>query len=314
MARTARYPALQVLNNDGEPIARPTPTEAEAFQLFSMMSDPVIVARLDYTVVFMNRAATRLLEATSEEATRMNLHGIFSDHVRCHHASISGAMIKDNGRIKAMRVEVIGIRGQKTPCLMSVDRVCLGGCRYFMATFKDNTEVEKLTFSDPLTGVYNRRHLDQLIQSLYSQLSRGQLPTLSVLFLDVDLFGEFNKRHGHRFGDTVLRAVADCMKESVRVGDAVCRYGGEEFCILLPGADRQGAVAFAERLRSRIAAIRLTHHKTLETVGVTASIGVSTHEAGQVGTADQLVEEANHACLTAKRRGRDQVVGFDDIG
>jgi diguanylate cyclase (GGDEF)-like protein/PAS domain S-box-containing protein len=279
------------------------------------MSDAVILAEISSgQLVHANIAATDILEVGKSEICSLNLFSLFHDCFRSHHQSLEMAMIKNHGRVSNMRAEIAGYHGKKTPVLLTVDLVYdENRHEMFLVTIKDNTEAEQLTYSNALTGVYNRRYFDFRSQEEYSRLVRGQPEFLSMLFLDIDYFKQFNSDYGHRFGDTVLRAVAQVMKDSARLSDVVCRYGGEEFVIILTGTNANGALVFADRLRRRIASLRVLNQGTDTKHGVTVTIGVSTQRTGHVGTAEQLTGEANDAMLEAKRRGRNQVLSFDNM-
>ena len=115
------------------------------------------------------------------------------------------------------------------------------------------TEAQRLAIEDPLTGLYNRRGLFTISQREISRAMRFKRP-LSLLFIDIDHFKEFNDRYSYEIGDSVLQIIARCLQENVRDVDLVSRYGGEEFVILLPEMGRADALNAAERLRETIAA------------------------------------------------------------
>ncbi len=220
--------------------------------------------------------------------------------------------LKENGTVRNHRIVFKGSRGRITHTLFSLDYIRdLGGkATGLIATIKDNSEVEKLTQVDPLTGLYNRRYFDVKICEVHGLIQRGHYESgsASVVFLDVDHFGEFNKKFGHQIGDEVLKTVAETLRREVRVIDTVARYGGEEFVIILPSVDRMGAAVFAERLRKAIAQTKVptaTHGE----LSVTASIGIATHYDG-CGSVETFIEQANLAMLEAKCRGRNQVHAF----
>jgi diguanylate cyclase (GGDEF)-like protein len=152
-----------------------------------------------------------------------------------------------------------------------------------------------LALRDPLTGLANRRRLDH-------DLTTAAVAEAEVAFLmvDIDHFKAFNDRHGHQRGDDLLRLVAEALAQAVRTGDVVYRYGGEEFCVLLPGTDTATATVVAERLRESVAE---ASHSFGEPV--TVSVGV----ASQVAPVEPalLVERADAALYDAKRSGRDQI-------
>jgi len=180
--------------------------------------------------------------------------------------------------------------------------------------------LEELAASDPLTSLFNRRAFDDRLHLEMERAARGDQP-LSCLVIDIDWFKGINDRYGHQAGDDVLRQVAKIMLEGRGERDAQCRYGGEEFVWLLPGADREYAVQRGEWLRR---AVEETEIPTAEgTFCVTISVGASTYQFRDHGrlSAASLLDCADAALLDAKKQGKNRVVfreplveGPDDIG
>jgi diguanylate cyclase (GGDEF)-like protein len=163
-------------------------------------------------------------------------------------------------------------------------------------------ELEMMTRTDQLTGVYNRRHLDVALEAELARARREEAP-LGVLMMDLDHFKAFNDRFGHLEGDAQLRAVADLLRAQLRPTDTVARYGGEEFTVLLPGSPREESVRIAERLRQQLRELRGGSAQ----VATTGSFGLATWpDDGE--TANELIGAADAALYEAKRSGRDRVV------
>jgi diguanylate cyclase (GGDEF)-like protein len=162
---------------------------------------------------------------------------------------------------------------------------------------------------DPLTGVFNRRHLDQVLETEFQAASAGH-GSLSVAFVDLDQFKAVNDTYGHAAGDTVLIETAKQLLSAVRDTDCVARYGGEEFVIILPGLGARDAQTVCERVLNRL---RSTPHRLATgTITVTASLGLATCTAGgPYSTATQLIEAADRSVYVAKRAGRDRLVCHD---
>jgi diguanylate cyclase (GGDEF)-like protein len=160
-------------------------------------------------------------------------------------------------------------------------------------------QIEKLARTDPLTGLANRRHFDELFERERGRASRLHNPICAIT-VDLDHFKRVNDQYGHAAGDHVLTAVADCFRRHLRPYDVVARFGGEEFVILVPGASLEQAVQIAERLRLAIRAIVLP-----ELPPVSASFGVAAFEAGE--PAESLLGRADAALYRAKHNGRDRV-------
>jgi diguanylate cyclase (GGDEF)-like protein len=157
---------------------------------------------------------------------------------------------------------------------------------------------------DPLTELFNRRYFRQRLEEEYQRARRYELP-LSLLLLDLDDFKTVNDRFGHPAGDLVLRSVADVLRRNVRAFDVCCRYGGEEFVIVLPGGDSGDALSTANRVRQAIEAHRISVRANQPPVGVTASIGSVTLKRGD--SVDDMITEADAALYEAKRAGKNQI-------
>jgi diguanylate cyclase (GGDEF)-like protein len=165
-------------------------------------------------------------------------------------------------------------------------------------------EVKSLAIRDGLTGLYNNRHFREVLGHQV-ELSRRYGWPLSLLFLDIDNFKSINDTWGHPEGDLVLKALADFVQSHVRLADVLCRYGGEEFVVLLPQTSWKQAYHMAERLREGIAAtpISLSHGD----IHITVSIGMSCltpHLSGE-----DLVKAADAALYQAKQAGKNRVCG-----
>lgn len=169
-------------------------------------------------------------------------------------------------------------------------------------------ELEAIAITDSLTGLYNRRYMDAQLKMALSYARRRHMP-LGIAIVDVDLFKSINDEHGHQRGDQVLKGVATAVQGVLRDEDLACRYGGEEFMLILPSTNLPGAAACAERLRS------LVESKGLCGLKVTVSIGVASTEAHADLTAEELIERAEKALYAAKLHGRNVVISeADDIG
>lgn len=167
--------------------------------------------------------------------------------------------------------------------------------------------LEQLSRSDPLTSLLNRRAFEE---RLYFEMEQAKTPgkPLSCLMCDIDWFKDINDRYGHQVGDDVLQQVARTLLYLRRAQDAVCRYGGEEFVWLMPGADRAAATDLAGSLRTTIADAEIPTGTA--SFHISISIGVSTYVLEHYGIvpAGLLVEKADRALLQAKEQGRNRVV------
>jgi diguanylate cyclase (GGDEF)-like protein len=168
--------------------------------------------------------------------------------------------------------------------------------------------LSKLAAFDDLTGAYNRR---SMFHHLEAELGRCQryARAISVLMIDVDHFKRINDVHGHRAGDLALAWVAGVLNEQLRSMDFLCRYGGEEFCAILPETGFKGALRAGERLRVALEAESFVYEGT--PIPITASIGAATWDASSSKEVPDLLARADTALLEAKRLGRNQVRGDD---
>ncbi len=167
-----------------------------------------------------------------------------------------------------------------------------------------NKELETISVTDSLTGLYNRKHL---METLAHEVTRGQRydHSLSVLMIDIDHFKKYNDTFGHLAGDRLLAKMARIFKESIRSIDYVARYGGEEFVVMLPETGSREAISAAERIRTRV--VGETMIDSDETHSTTISIGVAGFpENGD--TLESVVASADEALYQAKRGGRNRVV------
>lgn len=162
-----------------------------------------------------------------------------------------------------------------------------------------------MALTDSLTGVFNRRYVNAHLPRLLVRSGESQKPVAALLF-DIDHFKAVNDTHGHAVGDEVLKEVADRASRNLRNFDLVARLGGEEFVVIMPDTDMEGARAAAERLRERIAQDRFPISEAPHSIDVTVSVGVAIADsAGE--TAEELLKRADDALYAAKRAGRNRV-------
>lgn len=190
-----------------------------------------------------------------------------------------------------------------------------------------NAKLERLARADGLTGVPNRRSLDEYLERTWFASAREGRP-VALLMVDIDFFKPFNDTYGHLAGDDCLRAVAKVLsKASRRPADMAARFGGEEFAVVLPETDLAGALVIAEEIRSEVEALELEHASSSVSGHLTVSVGVASmvpgnghgsgagngqyREPGKFAAAKGLIEAADSALYRAKSGGRNRVVASE---
>lgn len=163
----------------------------------------------------------------------------------------------------------------------------------------------ELALTDPLTGLYNRRYMERHLETLAERAGQSRRP-FSLVMLDIDHFKPINDTYGHDAGDEVLREFALRIQHNLRGIDLACRFGGEEFVIVMPDADIKTAQAVGERLRAYVASAPFLVSNGSKKLDVTISVGVSTRLDGD--RPEQILKRADEALYRAKRSGRNRVV------
>ena len=169
-------------------------------------------------------------------------------------------------------------------------------------------KVEAISRIDGLTGVFNRRFFEEILQQEWDEAITRALP-ISVILVDIDRFKQYNDHKGHQMGDECLRKVAKNLAGMLmRKYDRVARYGGEEFVILLPDTDEDSTEKIAERIRLGIIELAIPHPDSDVSEFITISAGCATAREGRIKTAKELIERADRALYQAKREGRNRVI------
>ena len=170
-----------------------------------------------------------------------------------------------------------------------------------------NAQLEALCRIDGLTGIANRRHMDERLDVECARAMRDH-SALSIILLDIDHFKKFNDRYGHPAGDACLVAVANCTAERIlRPADLIARYGGEEFLVVLPDTDIKGATAIAEKIRAAVAEIDLAIESDGQKAKLSVSLGVASCYPRDKNVALPLILAADQALYRAKSGGRNRL-------
>lgn len=207
-----------------------------------------------------------------------------------------------------------GRRINKRVRLKNGDRIFLGAsCLVYSIRTEEEIRSDirliSLATTDALTGLMNRGWMAVQYEKEFERATRYKRP-MSLIILDLDDFKKVNDTYGHAAGDEVLRRVGACLSAQSRVHDLPGRYGGEEFALLLPETPLQGALVIAERLRRSIATLAIEFDSA--TLHITASLGVASVEEGDDRSLKQLMQRADQALYSAKRRGKNRVVSAHD--
>ena len=171
------------------------------------------------------------------------------------------------------------------------------------------TQFQLLSITDPLTGLLNRRYLEERLSEELERTKRTHSP-MSFMMVDIDDFKHYNDLNGHQAGDLALELTAQCLKSALRSADVASRYGGEEFSILLPQTGLSEALIIGERIRRRVERMQFPQGKTQPQGAVTVSIGISSYGPG-LDTAASIIYAADQALYLAKSRGKNCVNAFD---
>jgi diguanylate cyclase (GGDEF)-like protein len=169
-------------------------------------------------------------------------------------------------------------------------------------------ELRELALHDPLTGLYNRHYLNETLPREFIRLEREGAP-LSIIMADIDHFKSVNDNFGHLAGDQALVEIASVLKRCTRGSDIICRYGGEEFLLAMPGANLDLGAKRAEEIRLECAKIAIIHHD--KKLSLTLSFGVAAYPMhGE--RAELVINDADRALYLAKNRGRNRVVVWEE--
>ena len=170
-----------------------------------------------------------------------------------------------------------------------------------------NAQLQQLSSTDRLTGLYNRGHWEESLKVAYARHQRYGNAT-SLVMLDIDHFKRVNDTYGHQAGDKVIEEVSRLIREHVRETDVAGRYGGEEFGVVLSDTDKTGAQVFAERLREAIEGLEVLHND--QSIRFTISLGVADLSQPSINHAD-LIARADHALFASKNAGRNRVTVYE---
>ena len=184
------------------------------------------------------------------------------------------------------------------------------GWKHQIALLKRAKEdLERQATTDGLTGLFNRRFFQRALDTEVARSNRTEQP-FSLMLVDVDHFKRINDSFGHPAGDAALKAIAQTLQDSIRRSDTACRFGGEEFALIMPGTSNESAFQVAERIRKRIS--RLVLPQLPKEAHLTVSIGIRQIPRGDLSDPQQIIAEADEALYAAKRNGRNRTEVFEN--
>ncbi len=214
-----------------------------------------------------------------------------------HHESVKGSVLRKSARI----IDWVG--GKKAHLEYAIDVTETRRMEQNIARMA--AEIEKVYY-DPLTGIYNRRYFEEQITRHLSLLSRAS-GTLSIMMVDIDFFKNYNDTYGHMQGDECLKTVAEAIKGCTqRDDDFVTRYGGEEFVVVLPNTDENGARILAGKILKAVRSRGMPHEKSSISDCVTVSVGVVTGRVKYPHTRDDYLRTADEMLYESKSSGRNR--------
>jgi diguanylate cyclase (GGDEF)-like protein/PAS domain S-box-containing protein len=282
-------------------------SEANLRALVDFSPVAMVLTRLaDSTVLMANRRAASMFDVP--------LHEIVGRHAPQHWVSLTERNrylehIMRHGRIDGFEAQMVTSKGRQLWASLSGQRLRYAGDDTLLAAIVDITAQRQVredllaqATHDPLTGVFNRRQLEEVLRKELERAARHARP-LSVAMMDADHFKNINDTYGHQTGDEVLRAISDRCRKTLRSNDVFGRYGGEEFVVVFPETNIEEAGAVAERLRVAVAENPIQVGDNA--LGVTVSIGLAAYAPGQ--DIDKLFQRADSALYVAKQDGRNLV-------
>lgn len=249
-----------------------------------------------------------------ESALRNNLASLLSQTLHKSPFPLYANSIDAAKRIRmqqAVHVMPLEVGGLPRHCMVQISDVSAAVARERKLR-EMAVELESQTFVDGLTGIANRRRFDLHLEDEFRRAKRNAAP-ISLIMIDVDCFKDYNDNYGHQLGDECLIRIATALSSVLhRSRDLVSRYGGEEFAVILPETNVEGALQVAESMRNEVAALALEHAYSRVAAHVTASVGVATLVPEHAAKTANLIHSADRALYQAKRAGRNCVIVYGD--
>lgn len=277
--------------------------------------DGIITVDQNQRIKMMNEAARDVFGIAGDNVVGWHISRIIPERFRDNHARYFDSFRTSPVKVRPMqsRVPIFGLRtdGSEFEAEVTISRIKVGDATEMTAVVRDISERTKLieqlrlaATQDPLTGIFNRRHGMAVLTSEINRCKRFGHEMTLVMF-DLDRFKEINDNYGHACGDSVLISVVAAVSKTLRDADTLCRWGGEEFLVVLPETMLDDAIHWAERARDALATT-VTACVGEQAVKITASFGLASL-AGTDSTLEDLLKRVDDALYGAKENGRNQV-------
>ncbi len=287
-------------------------------KIFEFSNDGIFVLSLDEnSIIEVNPAATKMLGFSREELLAMSISDIHPREMNLLQEFANRVLVKGAGWTNELTCQT---KSKKLLFVeISASIITMENQKYLISMVRDisgrkqmEAQLRMFSFTDGLTGVANRRKLDEYIDIEWRRAMRNQLP-ISIIMIDIDYFKLYNDTYGHLQGDSCLKTVANVIQKSlIRPGDFCARYGGEEFFVLLPDTDEKGALHIAHRIDKNLAKEKIEHCMSDISASVTISMGLASIVPNSKVTSSQLILEADQVLYKAKKEGRNRAICFSE--
>lgn len=293
-------------------------TQIRLHAILESILDGIITVDESGVITSANPATQHMFGYTEDMLIGMNIRKLMRessadsqiDHLAYFHSGVESSALR-----KGIELEGITQDDRHFPLELRVAEVSALEKKEYVGVIQDITEQKRiedqltqLAMVDGLTGLANRRHLDEVLAQEYARHVRSG-DELSLILIDVDFFKLFNDTYGHVNGDECLKQLASAIKKVlVRTTDLAARYGGEEFACVLPRTNQQGAVAIAERIRQEINRLAIPHSHSSVSPYVTVSLGVVTGHCKADGSVLDIVKNVDEQLYAAKSGGRNKCI------
>jgi len=278
--------------------------------------DGIITIDQDQNIKMLNDSARDIFGIGSEQVLGDNLSRFIPQQFREAHGQYVNSFRKSPVNVRPMQVRtpVRALRsdGSEIDIEVTISKIKVRNEIEMTAVVRDISErtrlieqLQKAATHDSLTGIFNRRHGAAILNNEIQRCGRFS-HALSVAMIDLDHFKEVNDTYGHAYGDLVLNSVVETISKSLRDADTLCRWGGEEFLVVLPETTVNNALLWAERARNEIESKAIIFSRE-QAVSITASFGLATLSSDDA-TADELLKRADDALYRVKNSGRNQVI------